>query len=69
MNDRLVGGKRLLIPDNFVQFIAIDEIEQELLGQDISRVFPENKKIVLVLFIIREDNKERIYRTLMNLLL
>ena len=44
MNDRLVGGKRLLIPDNFVQFIAIDEIEQELLGQDISRVFPENKK-------------------------
>ena len=33
MNDRLVGGKRLLIPDNFVQFIAIDEIEQELLGQ------------------------------------
>ena len=47
MNDRLLVGKKLLIPDNFVQFIAIDEIEQELLGQNISNVFSENKKICI----------------------
>ena len=47
MNDRLLVGKRLLMPDNFVQFIAIDEIEQELLGQNISNVFLENKKICI----------------------
>ena len=47
MNDRLILGKRLLIPNNFVQFIAIDEIEQELLGQNISNVFSEYKKICI----------------------
>lgn len=47
MNDRLIKGKELLIPDDFVQFIAIDEIEQELLGQNISNVFSEHKKICL----------------------
>ena len=47
MNDRLLCGKQLLMPDNFVHFIAIDEVEQELLGQNISCVFNECKKVCL----------------------
>ena len=47
MNDRLTSGKRLLALDDFVQFIAIDEIEQELLGQNISNVFAEQKKVCI----------------------
>lgn len=47
MNDRLVSGKHLLIPNNFVQFIAIDEVEQELLGQGISNVFSGHKKVCI----------------------
>lgn len=47
MNDRLICGKHLLTANNFVQFIAIDEIEQELLGQNISNVFSEHKKVCI----------------------
>lgn len=47
MNDRLVVGKCLLQQEDFVQFVAIDEIEQELLGQIISNIFNEHKKICI----------------------
>lgn len=43
MNDRIRLAKKLL-KDDFVKIIAIDEVEQEVLGQLISQVFPENKK-------------------------
>jgi len=46
MFDRISLGKNLL-NDSFVQIIAIDEVEQELLGQIISQIFPENRKVCL----------------------
>lgn len=46
MNDRLELSSCLLRPD-FTYFVAIDEIEQEILGQTISSVFPNNKKACL----------------------
>jgi adenine-specific DNA-methyltransferase len=42
--DRLLQGKYLLTED-FVHIIAIDEVEQEVLGQITSQIFPENTKI------------------------
>lgn len=44
MCDRLLKGKLMLIND-FVHIVAIDEVEQEVLGQVISQVFSENKKV------------------------
>jgi adenine-specific DNA-methyltransferase len=46
MYDRLVCGKKLL-KRNFCHITAIDEIEQELLGQIISGVFEGNRKVCL----------------------
>ena len=46
MFDRIFLGKNLL-NDTFVQIIAIDEVEQEYLGQILSQIFPENKKVCL----------------------
>lgn len=46
MYDRILSGKVLLL-DNFCQIIAIDEVEQEVLGQIISQIFPENRKVCL----------------------
>ena len=46
MHDRLELSSSLLKPD-FTYFVAIDEIEQEVLGQTISSVFPNNKKVCL----------------------
>ena len=47
MNDRLMLGKDLLNLDDFVQFIAIDEVEQEVLGQTISNIFDNQKKVCI----------------------
>lgn len=44
MYDRIKLG-RLLLTDDFVHIIAIDENEQEVLGQIISNIFPENQKV------------------------
>lgn len=44
MNNRIEISKTLLSPDRFVNMIAIDEVEQEVLGQIISQQFPQNKK-------------------------
>lgn len=46
MKNRLSLGKKLL-QNYFVHFIAIDEVEQEVLGQVIDLEFPDNKKICL----------------------
>lgn len=46
MYDRLVLGKKLL-DNRFVFISAIDENEQEVFGQIISQVFPENKKVCI----------------------
>ncbi|MDR0572410.1 MAG: hypothetical protein LBG48_06190 [Rickettsiales bacterium] len=43
MYDRITESVKL-IEKNFVYVIAIDEIEQEVLGQIISQIFPDNKK-------------------------
>ena len=68
MFDRIESSKALL-KDRFVYTIAIDEIEQELLGQIIKDAFPNNKKYVLPSFTIREVNREKTSHTLMNMLL
>jgi adenine-specific DNA-methyltransferase len=44
MYDRISKGKWLLSKD-FTQIIAIDEVEQEYLGQEITSIFPLNKKV------------------------
>ena len=44
--DRILKGSRLLI-DDFCHIIAIDEVEQEVLGQVISKIFPNNKKVCI----------------------
>lgn len=44
MYERLSLGKRYLA-EEFVQIIAIDEVEQEVLGQIISQVFPDFSKV------------------------
>lgn len=44
MYDRLLSSKALL-SSQFTYVVAIDEIEQEVLGQIISDVFPDNKKV------------------------
>jgi adenine-specific DNA-methyltransferase len=44
MYDRLIYGKRTLTND-FVHIIAIDEVEQEVLGQVTSQVFLNNNKV------------------------
>lgn len=44
MNDRIEESKSLL-SDEYVYEIAIDEIEQEVLGQVISQQFPTSKKV------------------------
>ena len=44
INDRVKLGKNLLNRSNFVQMVAIDEVEQELLGQILSQNFPDNTK-------------------------
>lgn len=44
MYDRLIYGKQTLTND-FVQIIAIDEVEQEVLGQITSQVFSNNNKV------------------------
>lgn len=44
MNNRISLSKGLLVQDNFVKMIAIDEVEQEVLGQIISQNFPEKIK-------------------------
>lgn len=46
MYDRIKMSK-LLLKDDFVYIIAIDETEQELLGQIINNIFPENKKVCI----------------------
>ena len=46
MYDRIRAGSYLLT-DDFVHFTAIDEIEQEVLGQTISSLFPNCKKVCL----------------------
>ena len=43
MYNRLTLGKELL-NDEFTQIVAIDEIEQEVLGQIINQIFPDNIK-------------------------
>ena len=44
MNNRISISKQLL-KENFVNVIAIDEVEQEVLGQIITQNFPDNKKV------------------------
>ena len=44
MNDRIAISKKLL-KDNFVNVIAIDEVEQEVLGQIITQNYPDNRKV------------------------
>ncbi|SHE90615.1 adenine-specific DNA-methyltransferase [Desulfofundulus australicus DSM 11792] len=46
MYDRIKISKLLLV-DDFVYIIAIDETEQELLGQLINNIFPTNKKVCI----------------------
>lgn len=47
MYDRLNLGKEFLNLNNFVQFIAIDEVEQEVLGRTISNIFDNQKKVCI----------------------
>lgn len=44
MYNRISASKSLLNSDDFVNMVAIDEVEQEVLGQIISQSFPEKKK-------------------------
>lgn len=46
MNDRIIASKQLLSND-CVYIVAIDEVEQEVLGQLLSLNFPNSKKICL----------------------
>src|SRR5699024_9392577 len=46
MHNRMELGRNLLTED-FVQTVAIDEIEQEVLGRIITDLFPENKKVCI----------------------
>ena len=46
MYDRILCG-RALLTENFCHITAIDEVEQEILGQIISAIFHENKKVCL----------------------
>jgi len=46
MSNRIFLGKQLL-RDDFVHISAIDEVEQEVLGQILNREFPDNKKVCL----------------------